>query len=88
MPFERQATPSTLDFLDRVLDKGIVIDYSSRVFLLGVDVLTTVDARVIVASLDTHLKYGEALSSAGLIAGPMVPAYKRAVSAAKTPRDD
>jgi hypothetical protein len=88
MLFERQATPSTLDFLDRVLNKGIVIEYSSRVFLLGVDVLTTVDVRVIVASLDTHLKYGEALSSAGLIAGPMVPAYKRAVSAAKTPRDD
>ena len=61
MPVER--TPggtSLIDVLDRVLDKGIVIDAWVRVSLVGID-LITVEARVIVASIDTYLKYSEAV---------------------------
>ena len=49
---------SHIDVLDRVLDKGIVIDASFRVALVGMDVLT-VEANVVVASIATYLRYGE-----------------------------
>jgi hypothetical protein len=51
---------SLIDVLDRVLDKGIVIDAWVRVSLVGIDLLT-VEARVVVASIDTYLKYSEAV---------------------------
>ncbi len=46
---------SLIDVLDRVLDKGIVIDAWVRVSLVGID-LITVEARVVVASIDTYLE--------------------------------
>src|SRR5262249_2984119 len=61
MPVERAAGGASLiDVLDRVLDKGIVIDAWVRVSLVGID-LITVEARVVVASIDTYLKYSEAV---------------------------
>lgn len=51
---------SLIDVLDRVLDKGIVIDAWVRVSLVGID-LITVEARVVVASIETYLKYSEAV---------------------------
>jgi gas vesicle structural protein len=61
MPVERAAGGTSLvDVLDRVLDKGIVIDAWVRVSLVGID-LITVEARVVVASIDTYLKYAEAV---------------------------
>ena len=51
---------SLIDVLDRVLDKGIVIDAWVRVSLVGID-LITVEARVVVASIDTYLRYADAL---------------------------
>jgi gas vesicle structural protein len=61
MPVERsQGGTSLVDVLDRVLDKGIVIDAWVRVSLVGID-LITVEARVVVASIDTYLKYSEAV---------------------------
>src|SRR5687768_8007603 len=63
MPVERAAGGSSLiDVLDRVLDKGIVIDAWVRVSLVGID-LITVEARVVVASIDTYLKYSEAVGT-------------------------
>jgi hypothetical protein len=59
---------SLIDVLDRVLDKGIVIDAWVRVSLVGID-LITVEARVVVASIDTYLKYSEAV-------GQVVPASR------------
>lgn len=59
---------SMIDVIDRVLDKGIVIDYWARFFVLGVDILTTIDARVVVASLDTYLQYSEPIARTGLLA--------------------
>jgi hypothetical protein len=68
---------SLIDVLDRVLDKGIVIDAWVRVSLVGIDLLT-VEARVVVASIDTYLKYSEAVSQVGTVAKPVIegPAYE------------
>jgi hypothetical protein len=61
MAVERSPGSSSLiDVLDRVLDKGIVIDAWVRVSLVGID-LVTIEARVVVASIDTYLKYSEAV---------------------------
>ena len=65
MPVERtQGGTSLIDVLDRVLDKGIVIDAWVRVSLVGID-LITVEARIVVASIDTYLKYSEAVGQVG-----------------------
>ena len=70
MPVERAAGGSSLiDVLDRVLDKGIVIDAWVRVSLVGID-LITVEARIVVASIDTYLKYSEAVSQSVPVARP------------------
>ena len=70
MPVERASGGTSLiDVLDRVLDKGIVIDAWVRVSLVGID-LITVEARVVVASIDTYLKYSEAVGHA-LPAAPL-----------------
>ena len=64
---------SLIDVLDRVLDKGIVIDAWVRVSLVGID-LITVEARVVVASIDTYLKYSEAVGAAASAARPTIEA--------------
>jgi hypothetical protein len=74
MPVERApGGASLIDVLDRVLDKGIVIDAWVRVSLVGID-LITVEARVVVASIDTYLKYSEAVAQVGPSARPELPA--------------
>jgi gas vesicle structural protein len=61
MSVERTSTGSSfIDVLDRVLDKGIVIDAWVRVSLVGID-LISVEARVVVASIETYLRYSDAL---------------------------
>src|ERR1700688_816985 len=70
MPVERAAGGTSLiDVLDRVLDKGIVIDAWVRVSLVGID-LITVEARIVVASIDTYLKYSEAVSQSASVSRP------------------
>jgi hypothetical protein len=49
-----------IDVLDRVLDKGIVIDGWARMSVVGIDLLT-VEVKVVVASIDTYLRYSDAL---------------------------
>jgi hypothetical protein len=72
MAVERAAGGSSLiDVLDRVLDKGIVIDAWVRVSLVGID-LITVEARVVVASIDTYLKYAEAIGASSAVARPTI----------------
>jgi hypothetical protein len=46
-----------VDLLDRILDKGIVIDVWTRVILAGIDLGIRWEARMVVASLDTYLKH-------------------------------
>ena len=74
MPVERAAGGTSLvDVLDRVLDKGIVIDAWVRVSLVGID-LITVEARVVVASIDTYLKYAEAVGQVSTASRPAIEA--------------
>jgi gas vesicle structural protein len=49
------------DVIDTILDKGLVIDAYVRVSLVGIELLT-IDARVVVASVDTYLKFAEAVN--------------------------
>ena len=60
---------SLIDVLDRVLDKGIVIDAWVRISLVGID-LITIEARVVVASIDTYLKYAEAVGLTPAVSRP------------------
>ena len=70
MAVERTPSGSSLiDVLDRVLDKGIVIDAWVRVSLVGID-LVTVEARIVVASIDTYLKYSEAVGITAPVSRP------------------
>ena len=49
------------DVIDTILDKGLVIDAYVRVSLVGIE-LVTIDARVVVASVDTYLRFAEAVN--------------------------
>src|SRR5919206_792771 len=54
-------SPSGLaDVLDLILDKGLVIDLYVRVSLIGIEILT-IDARIVIASVDTYLRFAEAV---------------------------
>jgi hypothetical protein len=56
---DRPAPSGLADVIEIVLDKGIVIDAYVRVSVLGIELLT-VDARIVVASVDTYLRFAEA----------------------------
>ena len=72
MAVERVSGGSSLiDVLDRVLDKGIVIDAWVRISLVGID-LITVEARVVVASIDTYLKYADAVGLVPIVSRPQL----------------
>jgi gas vesicle structural protein len=73
------ATPnasSLAEVLDRILDKGVVVDIWARVSLVGIEILT-IESRVVVASVDTFLHYSEEMAKieqAAIGATPKVPA--------------
>src|SRR5947199_8431870 len=59
---QRHPGPSGLaEVLDVILDKGIVIDVYVRVALVGIELLT-IDARIVIASVDTYLRFAEAVN--------------------------
>jgi gas vesicle structural protein len=59
---QRAPTPSGLaEVVDLILDKGLVIDAFVRVSLVGIEVLT-IDARIVIASVDTYLRFAEAVN--------------------------
>ncbi len=67
---------SLAEVLDRILDKGVVVDAWARVSLVGIQILT-IEARVVVASVDTFLHYAEEITKieqAAIKAAPGVPA--------------
>ena len=83
MAVERVSGGSSLiDVLDRVLDKGIVIDAWVRISLVGID-LITVEARVVVASIDTYLKYADAVGLTGLVSRPQLGAEEEVAAPAE-----
>lgn len=61
------ASSSLVEVIDRVLDKGIVIDAWARVSLVGIEILA-LEARVVVAGVDAFLKYAEAIGLTPLAA--------------------
>jgi len=57
-----QPSPTGLaDVIDTILDKGLVIDAYVRVSLVGIEVLA-IDARIVIASVDTYLRFAEAVN--------------------------
>ena len=54
------ASSSLVEVIDRILDKGVVVDAWVRVSLVGIEILA-IEARVVVASVETFLKYAEAI---------------------------
>ncbi|MGW2154895.1 gas vesicle protein GvpJ [Nonomuraea sp. NPDC001699] len=61
------AGTSLADVIDTILDKGLVIDAFVRVSLVGIEVLT-IDSRIVVASVDTYLRFAEAANRLDLSA--------------------
>ncbi|PSJ30074.1 gas vesicle synthesis-like protein [Streptosporangium nondiastaticum] len=62
-------TSGLYDVLELVLDRGLVIDAFVRVSLVGIEILK-IDVRVVVASVDTYLRFAEACNRLDLEAGP------------------
>ena len=64
---ERPAPSGLADVVEVILDKGLVIDAYVRVSLVGIELLT-IDARIVVASVDTYLRFAEATNRLDLYA--------------------
>ncbi len=60
---------SLAEVVDRILDKGVVIDVWAKVSLVGIELLS-VEARVVIASVETYLKYAEAIGLTATAAAP------------------
>ncbi|MHC5612705.1 MAG: gas vesicle structural protein GvpA [Nostoc sp.] len=74
MAVEKTNSSSSLaEVIDRILDKGIVIDAWVRVSLVGIELLA-IEARIVIASVETYLKYAEAVGLTQSAAVPAVPA--------------
>src|SRR5881275_2762248 len=59
---QRAPSPSGLaEVIDVILDKGLVVDAYVRVSVIGIEVLT-IDARIVIASVDTYLRFAEAVN--------------------------
>ena len=58
---QRSSSSGLVDVLDLLLDKGLVVDVFLRVSLVGIELLT-VDARIVIASVDTYLRFAEAVN--------------------------
>ncbi|WP_217548047.1 gas vesicle structural protein GvpA [Streptomyces sp. GbtcB6] len=66
-------TGSLYDVLELILDRGLVIDVFVRVSLVGIEILK-IDARIVVASVDTYLRFAEACNRLDLESGRKAPA--------------
>jgi len=58
---QRSGSSGLYDVLDLILDKGLVIDVFVRVSVIGIEILT-IDARIVIASVDTYLRFAEAVN--------------------------
>jgi len=63
---ERPKPSGLADVIEIILDKGIVIDAYIRVSLVGIELLT-IDARIVIASVDTYLRFAEATNRLDLV---------------------
>lgn len=60
---------SLAEVVDRILEKGIVIDAWAKVSLVGIELLA-IEARIVIASVETYLKYAEAIGLTAPVAAP------------------
>ena len=65
---ERPRPSGLADVIDVILDKGLVIDAYVRVSLIGIEILT-IDARIVIASVDTYLRFAQAVNRLDLAHG-------------------
>jgi hypothetical protein len=65
---ERPRPSGLADVIDIILDKGLVIDAYIRVSLIGIEILT-IDARIVIASVDTYLRFAEAVNRLDIVHG-------------------
>jgi gas vesicle structural protein len=65
---ERPRPSGLADVIDVILDKGLVIDAYVRVSLIGIEILT-IDARIVIASVDTYLRFAEAVNRLDIARG-------------------
>jgi hypothetical protein len=63
---ERPASSGLADVIDVILDKGLVLDAFVRVSVIGIEILT-IDARIVIASVDTYLRFAEAVNRLDLM---------------------
>ena len=63
---QRPAPSGLADVIEIILDKGIVVDAYIRVALVGIELLT-IDARIVIASVDTYLRFAEATNRLDLV---------------------
>ena len=78
-PINRAPRPSSLaDVLDLILDKGLVIDAYVRVSVIGIEILV-IDARIVVASVDTYLRFAEAVNRLDLTQTKEATTYRELV---------
>jgi gas vesicle structural protein len=68
----RSSSSGLYDVLELILDKGLVIDVFVRVSLVGIELLT-IDARIVIASVDTYLRFAEAVNRLDLMATETQP---------------
>jgi hypothetical protein len=66
-------TAGLYDILELILDRGLVIDVFIRVSLVGIEILK-IDVRIVIASVDTYLRFAEACNRLDLEAGRKAPA--------------
>jgi len=70
MAVEKTMASSSLgEVIDRILDKGIVVDAWARLSLVGIEFLS-IEARVVVSSVETYLKYAEAIGLTATASNP------------------
>jgi hypothetical protein len=64
------SSSSLVEVIDRILDKGIVLDLWARVSLVGIEILA-IELRLVIASVETYLKYAEAVGLTATAAAPV-----------------
>jgi gas vesicle structural protein len=83
---QRAPSPSGLaDVLDVILDKGLVLDAFVRVSVIGIEVVT-IDARIVIASVDTYLRFAEAVNRLDLMETELsgLPELRQEIAEEKT----
>ena len=63
---QRSGSSGLVDVIDLILDKGLVIDAYIRIAVIGIE-LVTIDARIVIASVDTYLRFAEAVNRLDLM---------------------